>query len=450
MISSTARDSSEATPVLSRRRTARRAPTVDEIALGRVRVDRRLGGGVVVSLSGAGFSPAADYDGGLSRLLRQVQPVDASFVSATAVRCTAPPGRESLHLRRHHRPAVLPAPHRRRAAAQPGGTASYTPGWSLHVTSVAPAYGDVSSLAPLRVGGVGFAPLGRCSAAGGRRPDCTARTCRPPRAPTPSTTRHLCAPRARSRLRERHDHRVLRSVGRRRRLATPSISLRIDGGATFSSGAPFVAYDSRAAPTATAVGRRGAAGAGGGAESSSCGANLAPWLSAASVPATEINRHVRVRISGGDGARRGGAAHHRRAASPPRRLCATAPPGWRSLLHLLLHLLLHHLPLARLSHDRLDLRMLDIDECGRSRATASSAGRGGGRRAAGVVASRIGRATARLRSCRRATFRDFSEPPTVRCATARARLARVFGTGTASTAAERGRRRRSSPAIGDA
>ena len=157
--------SSEATPVLFTTTNPRRAPTVDEIAPDHA----PLGGGVVVSLSGAGFSPAADYDGGLACFFGSLQPVDASFVSATAVRCTAPPASALTSAATTVPLSVGP----RRGDAPPRSPAVpftfYTPGGSLHVTSVEPSYGDVSSLAPLRVGGVGFAPLGselRCRVGG--------------------------------------------------------------------------------------------------------------------------------------------------------------------------------------------------------------------------------------------------------------------------------------------
>ena len=75
-----------------------------------------------------------------------------------------------------------------------------------------------------------------------------------------------------------------------------AVEASTDGGATFSSGgAPFVAYDSRAAPTATAV-TPGWASTAGGAAVVVRGANLAPTDSlgcqfdeVGSVPGTLIN-----------------------------------------------------------------------------------------------------------------------------------------------------------------
>ena len=170
--------SSEATPVLFTTTNPRRAPSVDEIAPDHA----PLGGGVVVSLNGAGFSPAADYDGGLACFFGSLQPVDASFVSATAVRCTAPPASALTSAATTVPLSVGP----RRGDAPPRSPAVpftfYTPGGTLHVTSVVPAYGDVSSLAPLRVGGVGFAPLG----AQLRRPrEASKPQARPPPPPPP-------------------------------------------------------------------------------------------------------------------------------------------------------------------------------------------------------------------------------------------------------------------------
>ena len=75
-----------------------------------------------------------------------------------------------------------------------------------------------------------------------------------------------------------------------------AVEASTDGGATFSSGgAPFVAYDSRAAPTATAV-TPGWASTAGGAAVVVRGANLAPTAAlgcqfdeVGSVPGTLIN-----------------------------------------------------------------------------------------------------------------------------------------------------------------
>ena len=348
------------TPVLFTTTNPRRAPSVDEIAPDHA----PLGGGVVVSLSGAGFSPAADYDGGLACFFGSLQPVDASFVSATASR-TAPPAK--AHLRRHHRPAVRgPAPRRRSRRAARGAVHvlharrraardERRPGVRRRrACSRALRVGVAAAIAPLGVGLAARAP---------RRTAGLGRASRHTHTHTHTTSRGERERERERRERERERRpRLLRTEGRRRRSCAVEATRRPTAVATFSSGgAPFppttpvcvcVCVCAVCVPgcVSTAVWRRRECVC-------VCLRDRRPcvWTRWARCRGTLINarRCGCRRVSGGDAAHEHARPHARHESGRERERASThTPPS-----HLLrLHLLLLHLRLTPLEDTRAEER----------------------------------------------------------------------------------------------